>query len=188
MKDERAARLAPNPAPTRPSPREESPTRTYRRKASKACAQRCESIVEKQLATLVQGGATADADERARLSSKVGPALRALVEARRDRDQVKRLEAYDRGEARRLARRALDATQARLEAVLDAHRARKRSWRLLASGTTTSTRMALSTLPTAAVRCPALSSVDLVTRPPSSRPTRPLGRRSGPSPNASRPT
>ena len=135
MKDERATRLAPNPAaPTKPSPREESPTRTYRRKASKACAQACEGIVEKQLATLVQGGATADADEGARLSSKVGPALRALVEARRDRDQVKRLEAYDRGEARRLARRALDATQGRLEAVLDAHRARKRSWRLLSVG------------------------------------------------------
>ena len=134
VKDERAARLAPNPAPTRPSPREESPTRTYRRKASKACAQACEAIVEKQLATLVQGGATADADEGARLSSKVGPALRALVEARRDRDQVKRLGAYDRGEARRLARRALDATRGRLEAVLDAHRARKRSWRLLSVG------------------------------------------------------
>ena len=110
VKDERAARLAPTPAPARPSPREESPTRTYRRKASKACAQACEGIVEKQLATLTQGGAPADADESARLSSKVGPALRALVEARRDRDQIKRLGAYDRGEARRVARRALDAT------------------------------------------------------------------------------
>ena len=45
MKDERASAGA-NPAPTRPSPREESPTRIYRRKASKACALACENIVE----------------------------------------------------------------------------------------------------------------------------------------------
>ena len=70
---------------------------------------------------------------------------------------------------RSLARRALDATQGRLEAVLDAHRARKRSWRLLSVGdydVDADGPVELLPRPEAAVRFPA-SSVDLGT--PSTR-------------------
>ena len=101
------------------------------------------------------------------------------MEARRDQDQVKRLGAYDRGEARRLARRALDATPGRLEAVLDAHRARKRSWRLLSVGD---------------YDVDADGPVELLPRwsPPAWRhrrdPSRSADLRPSPSPNASRPT
>ena len=134
VKDERAERLAPPVPDLARVPSEASPSRTRRRKASKGTTQACESIANKQLVTLRTGGAACDADEGVRLAARVGPALNALAAARRDRDQVHRLKAYDRGEARRLAERALNATGARLEAVLNAHRARKRSWRLLAVG------------------------------------------------------